>query len=248
MAAGELFDKVFVMGERQSDVPCRSPNHWESQCAVGSLVIHPVPSDSSPVRTSVVMWVSGMVAESNGLRLFLVEDRCTRDSNVVTEEQVVVPDGTVTTIVILHIVSVALAGDNTSLVSLGESETGLVGTFHPASNPDAVPGSSNGQFPWVRPASINVFGRHLKESLEDLLITHFGSPNGVHNNDALCFTKGVGASTDRSRRHRILARGLGVAVSFGQGSKAHVLVPGSFWSGNPQTASGRGRAWNWFEV
>ena len=81
-----------------------------------------------------------------------------------------------------------------------------------------------------------MFGRHLKESLKDLLITHFGSPNGVHNNDALCFTEGVGASADRSKRIRIPASVWRVAVPFGQRVKAHVLEPGSFWSGNPPTS------------
>ena len=77
--------------------------------------------------------------------------------------------------------------------------------------------------------------RHMKESLEDFLITHFGSLNGVHNNDALCLTEGVVASSDRSKIIRIVARGLGVAVPFGQRCKAHVLVPRSSWSGSPRT-------------
>ena len=79
-------------------------------------------------------------------------------------------------------------------------------------------------------------GRHF-ESLEDLSITHFGSLNGAHNNDALCFTEGVVASTDRSKMVTLIARtrSLGLAVPFEQGSNAHVLVPGSFWSGNPPT-------------
>ena len=117
-----------------------------------------------------------------------------QDSNVVMEDLVTVPDGTVTLsagkvstmtpIVILPIMSGALAEENASLISRGESETGLVGTFHLVSNPDAAPASSNGQVAWVRPASINVFDRYLKEPLEELLITQFGSPNG-----ALCFTE-----------------------------------------------------------
>ena len=78
----------------------------------------------------------------------------------------------------------------------------------------------------------NMCGGHLKQSLEDLMIIQFGSPDGVHDNDALCFTEGVGASTNWSKRIRILARGLKLAVPFGQRGKAHVLVPGSFWSGN----------------
>ena len=44
------------------------------------------------------------------------------------------------------------------------------------------------------------------ESLEDLSITHFGSLNGAHNNDALCFTEGVVASTDRSKMVRLIGR------------------------------------------
>ena len=80
-------------------------------------------------------------------------------------------------------------------------------------------------------------GRHLEESLEDLLITHSDSSNGFHDNDALCFTEGVAASTDRSKMVRIIARGLEVAVPFGQRGKAHVLGPGSFWFGNPPTGS-----------
>ena len=92
-----------------------------------------------------------------------------------------------------------------------------VKTFHLGSSPDAL----------------NVCGRHLKESLEDFLTTHFGSLKGVHNNDAPCLTGGVVASTDRRKKIRIIARGLGVAVPFGQRGEAHVLVTRSSWSGNP---------------
>ena len=52
--------------------------------------------------------------------------------------------------------------------------------------PDALPLSSAGHVAWATPADINVCDRYLKESLEDFLITHFGSLNGVRNNDALC--------------------------------------------------------------
>ena len=65
------------------------------------------------------------------------------------EGQVTVPDGfvifsaeevsTMTTIVILLTASAALAEENTSFIPQGESEIGLVGTFHLVSNPDAVP-------------------------------------------------------------------------------------------------------------
>ena len=138
---------------------------------------------------------------------------------------------TMTTIVISPTVSLARAEEDTSMVFPGDSEIGLdlttgvlrdgtwififpvvrleVETFHLGSNPDAFVLSSTGHVAWARPADINVCDWHLKESLEDFLITHFGSLNGVHNNDALCLTEGVVASTDRSEMMRIIARGLG---------------------------------------
>ena len=214
----------------------------------------------------------------------VMEGRVTVSGGIVTFS--VGEESTMTTIVISLTVSVALAEEDTSLVFPDDSEIGLglttvflgngtwififsvvrleVKTFHLGSNPDALPLSSTGHVAWARAADINVCDRHLKESLEDFLITHFGSLNGVHNNDALCLTEGVVASSDRSKIIRIVARGLWVAVPFGQRGKAHVLVPRSSWSGCPLTnlvygSKGAivvdggvlrelGRTWNWFEV
>ena len=71
---GNLFIKACVVGEQQFDVPCRSPNKWDSHiasiyefeseiwngrrhghCADGSLVVHPVTPESIPGRTLVVV-------------------------------------------------------------------------------------------------------------------------------------------------------------------------------------------------
>ena len=124
-----------------------------------------------------------------------------------------------------------------------------VGTFHLASNTDALPLSSTGHVALARPASINVVAGHSKEPLEDLLIPHFGSTNGVHSDFAPCFTEGVVAST------RIKARSLGVAIPFGPSGRAHVPAPGSIGSGDPPTnlANGsevavvvdEGALWTW---
>ena len=58
--------------------------------------------------------------------------------------------------------------------------------------------------------------RHLKEPLENLLITHFDSRNGVHGDCALCFTEGVVASTDWSKMIGVIAHSLGGAIPFGR--------------------------------
>ena len=161
------------------------------QYADVSLVFHPATSESIPVRTLAVMWTpewqqnrtvhavidEGSLLDSGGAGLG------NNDVNVVMEEQITIPDGAVifsagkvsamTTIVILLTVSVALAEENTSLISPDGSEIGLLGTFHLVSNPDAVPSSSNGQVAWARQASINVCGQHLKEPLEDFFDYQF---------------------------------------------------------------------------
>ena len=152
-----------------------------------------------------------------------------------------------TTIVISLTVSVALAEEDTSSVLPGDSEIGLdlttvvlvngtwififsfvrleVKTFHLGSNPDALPLSSAGHVAWTTPADINVCDRYLKESLEDFLITHFGSLNGVHNNDALCLTEGVVASAGRSKMHRITDRGLGGRFFWTKGAETMCWYP-----------------------
>ena len=56
----------------------------------------------------------------------------------------------------------------------------------------------------------------------------------VHGDCALGFIEGVVVSTDRRKMIRIIARRLGVAIPFGQSSKAHVLALGSFWSRDHQ--------------
>ena len=81
------------------------------------------------------------------------------------------------------------------------------------SNPDAVPWSSNGHVAGARSASINVCGWHLKEFLEELLITYFGSPNGVHNNDALCFTTDRCRSPEGSSLMGLVNRGSNVVLT-----------------------------------
>ena len=94
---------------------------------------------------------------------------------------------------------------------------------------------STGHVALARPASINVVALHSKEPLQNLLIPHIGSTNGVHGAFALCFTEGVVASTDWSKMIRIIARSMGVAIPFGQSGRAHVLAPGSIGSGDPPT-------------
>ena len=64
-----------------------------------------------------------------------------------------------------------------------------VDTFHLASNTEALPLSSTGHVALARPASINVVAGHSKEPLEDLLIPHLVSTNGVHRDFALCFAE-----------------------------------------------------------
>ena len=55
---------------------------------------------------------------------------------------------------------------------------------------------------------------HSKEPLEDLLIPHIGSTNGLHGDLALCFTEGVVAPTDWNNVIRIIACSMGSGHSF----------------------------------
>ena len=149
---------------------------------------------------------------------------------------------TTTTIVISFTVSVPLAGRNACLVGPGDSEIwsnlttvvlvdGVwififsvvlwgVGTFHLAFNTDAPPLSSTGHVALVWPASLNVVALLSEEPLEDLLILHIGSTNGVHSDFAFCSVEGVVASTAWSKMIRIIARSVGLAILFGQSGGA----------------------------
>ena len=151
----ELSDKVGVIGEKQLDGPCRSPNHWDThtesiyeleggiwngeqawtvcrQQSCGSSSNLREHSNSYFGVMSAPKWQQNQTVYALIDEVSLMDSSGaglgSRDSNVVVAGQVIVPHGAVTfsaDIVISLAVSVALAEENTSLVFPGDSEIGL---------------------------------------------------------------------------------------------------------------------------
>ena len=142
--------------------------------------------------------------------------------------------GTTTVTVISFNMSVQRAAENAHVIGPGDSKLGLnftpvvlvdegwivtfsvvvwkLGMFHRAFNTKASPLSSTGHVALSRPATLHVVTPYSEEPLEDLLIPDIGSTNSIQSNFALCFTKGVLASTDWNRRIRVRAHSVGLSI------------------------------------